>query len=91
MAEGPDALTGGTEALARRVAAETGAATPPPLAPEAAPAYLPAAPAGASRPASEQHLLRAWKDVHVRAQTHIAAIVLLALAGLALGFFFALD
>jgi hypothetical protein len=39
----------------------------------------------------EQPLLRAWRDVHVNVQTHVAAVVLLALAGLALGFYFGFD
>jgi hypothetical protein len=87
-----DALRDGTAALARRVAQEAapGAAAPPPLAEAHEPAYL-ADRAAAGGAASERHLLRAWKDVHVQAQTHIAAIVILALAGLALGAYFGLD
>ena len=87
-----DALRDGTSALARRVAQEAGpgAATPAPLTEAGEPAYL-AERAAAGGAASERHLLRAWKDVHVQTQTHIAAIVVLALAGLALGVYFGLD
>jgi hypothetical protein len=94
MATGrPDEILGdGTSELARRVAQETGPGgpAPPPLAEAREPAYL-ADRAGGGGAASERHLLRAWKDVHVQAQTHIAAIVILALAGLALGAYFGLD
>jgi hypothetical protein len=87
-----DALRIGTSELARRVAQEAapGTAAPPPLTESREPAYL-AQPQAGGRPASERHLLRAWKDVHVQAQTHVAAIVILALAGLALGVYFGLD
>jgi hypothetical protein len=87
-------LGAGTDALAHRIAADGApgsAATilPPLLAQEQVPAFV-ASPA-ADGAASDQRLLRAWKDTHVQNQTHVALFVVLTIAGLALGISLGLD
>lgn len=81
-------LGAGTDALAHRIAAdgETGSAAtilPPLLAQEQVPGFI--APPALDGAASDQRLLRAWKDSHVSSQTHVALFVILSIAGLALG------
>jgi len=87
-AEAEQRLGAGTDALAHRIAGDPGAGSaasvlPPLLAEEQAPGFVPPPDAGGT--ASDQRLLRAWKDSHVSSQTHVAVFVILSIAGLALG------